>query len=164
MRLAFADDRMTIADIWVRSWQVGYAGIVAQAHLDALDPQHRYRQIGRPMPGTDLIVAARGDAVIGFAVIGPWRGDDAGSHLGELWALYVAPEHWGQGAGRLLITEAVRRLGQRGFGEFRLWVLEANLPGRRFYERAGWAPDGARQTYEFDGDSLPEVRYALRAT
>lgn len=44
----------------------------------------------------------------------------------------------------------------------RLWVLEENDRARRFYERMGLAPDGARDTFTPDGTTveLPEVRYA----
>jgi len=41
-------------------------------------------------------------------------------------------------------------------------VLEDNHRARRFYERAGMAPDGDRDVYTPAGGStaLPEVRYA----
>jgi len=38
-------------------------------------------------------------------------------------------------------------------------VLEDNPRARRFYERAGWAPDGARKAEERFGVRAPEVRY-----
>jgi hypothetical protein len=41
-------------------------------------------------------------------------------------------------------------------GTATLWVIERNLVGRSFYERAGWAPDGSRR----DAVWGPEVRYA----
>jgi RimJ/RimL family protein N-acetyltransferase len=41
-------------------------------------------------------------------------------------------------------------------------VLEANPRARRFYERAGWRPDGARKHYERWGVTAPEIRYRKR--
>lgn len=45
-----------------------------------------------------------------------------------------------------------------------LWVLKGNARARRFYERAGFRPDGAEEPFEVEGVAVPEVRYvrALR--
>jgi hypothetical protein len=40
-----------------------------------------------------------------------------------------------------------------------LWVLASNEQARRFYEAAGWRPDGGAQTIELGGATLEEVRY-----
>jgi hypothetical protein len=40
-----------------------------------------------------------------------------------------------------------------------LWVLDANERARRFYERTGWAPDGADLTDDSRGFTIREVRY-----
>ena len=45
------------------------------------------------------------------------------------------------------------------YAEATLWVLEDNPRARRFYERAGWHPDGARKAEERWGVRAPEVRY-----
>ena len=44
----------------------------------------------------------------------------------------------------------------------RLWVLDDNHRGRRFYAAAGLSPDGTRQTWTPRGSTveLPELRYA----
>jgi RimJ/RimL family protein N-acetyltransferase len=42
----------------------------------------------------------------------------------------------------------------------RLWVLADNARARRFYDKGGFAPDGATQEEEYDGTLLTEVRYA----
>jgi RimJ/RimL family protein N-acetyltransferase len=50
------------------------------------------------------------------------------------------------------------------YPELRLWVLEKNDRARRFYERAGMAPDGTHGVYTPGGSTaeLPEIRYARR--
>jgi RimJ/RimL family protein N-acetyltransferase len=45
------------------------------------------------------------------------------------------------------------------YGAALLWVLEDNPRARRFYERAGWAPDGVRKAEERLGVRAAEVRY-----
>lgn len=59
--------------------------------------------------------------------------------------IYVTPNAWGRGGGRHLMDAAQASLKAAGFTTATLWVLEANLRARGFYERQGWAPDGARK-------------------
>jgi len=40
-----------------------------------------------------------------------------------------------------------------------LWVVEANPRARRFYERSGWRPDGARKPFEHGGYAPAAIRY-----
>ena len=95
---------------------------------------------------------------LGFVSVGPSR-DEHG--VGELYAIYVDPDEWSRGAGRALIVRAEERLAEE-YAEATLWVLEDNPRARRFYESAGWHPDGGRQTVERLGVSPPEVRYRKR--
>jgi RimJ/RimL family protein N-acetyltransferase len=73
----------------------------------------------------------------------------------------MAPESWSRGLGTTLLRAAVADLQARGFDPLVLWVIEANVRGRRFYERGGWQPDGARQPIDFDGVFVDEIRYRL---
>ncbi|MFD4787316.1 GNAT family N-acetyltransferase [Streptomyces sp. NPDC058459] len=70
----------------------------------------------------------------------------------ELYALYADPAHIGTGVGRVLLAEALACTAGRPRVLVR--VLRDNTRARRFYERAGFRPDGAE-----DGASVPEVRY-----
>ncbi|MFJ7270521.1 hypothetical protein ACIQV3_28450 [Streptomyces sp. NPDC099050] len=45
----------------------------------------------------------------------------------------------------------------------RLWVVEGNDRARRFYERAGFGPDGGTLTEYADGSPVPELRYRRAA-
>ena len=40
-----------------------------------------------------------------------------------------------------------------------LWVLDTNIRARRFYEVAGWKPDGGLKTETLGDLLLSEVRY-----
>ncbi|NUL25824.1 hypothetical protein HRW17_26205, partial [Streptomyces lunaelactis] len=53
-----------------------------------------------------------------------------------------------------------RKMFIRNSGGMLLWVLKENDRARRFYEKAGFAPDGAEEPFEVDGVAVPEVRYA----
>ena len=63
--------------------------------------------------------------------------------------------------GRELFEGVTRSLRDAGYTRATLWVLEANAPARRFYEKAGWSWDGAVSTHMFDCANEPVVRYAV---
>jgi ribosomal protein S18 acetylase RimI-like enzyme len=161
------EDIDAVATLHVRTWQAGYARIVPADVLDALDPAafaERRRSRAVP-PGARTVVADDGGKIVGFASFGPYLLEEEDAYdpaTGELYAIYVDPDRWGTGAGRALMAAAREALTAAGYPVFRLWVLEENHRARRFYERAGMAPDGDRDVYTPRGSSaaLPEVRYA----
>jgi len=172
VRAATIGDAGEIVRINVHAWQRAYAGIVPADVLDSMEIEgrvERYRYRMRHSPGFEHLVAADGDKTVGYACLGNYRlgqRQDGGLHrqIGEVTAIYVDPPHWGTGAGRALMDAACGRLVERGFTTVRLWVLAANHQARRFYERAGFVPDGATAGYPVgrpDGSviELPEVRY-----
>jgi ribosomal protein S18 acetylase RimI-like enzyme len=158
-----------VAALHVRTWQVGYAGIVPAEVLDRLDPaQFAARRREQPAPpGARTVVADADGRIVGFASFGPYRVEQSHDRYdpeaGELYAIYVDPDHWGSGIGRRLMAAARAGLA-RDYPEMRLWVLEENHRARRFYERAGLAPDGGRELYtpRHSSAELPELRYATR--
>jgi len=95
--------------------------------------------------------------VVGFVCVGDAHDADA---EGEVWAIYVLPEHWGTGIGRKLLKTGEAKLRELGFENPVLWVFEDNPRTRRFYEAAGWKLDGNRREVELFGMSAPAVRYA----
>ncbi len=74
------------------------------------------------------LVAEEAGRAIGLVGVSP----------GWIEQLYVRPEAQGRGVGSRLLAEAVSRRREAGDTELRLWTLEANEPGRRFYEGRGW--------------------------
>jgi GNAT superfamily N-acetyltransferase len=177
VRLATIDDAERIAEVHVRSWQSAYPGLMPQPYLDAQDVTQRATQWQRwllePPPRLHVFVAdhaddgpaggARPKGIVGFAVVSPYRVEDGeahpGEHVGELGAIYALADHWGTGVGRGLMDAAVAALADEGYTEAVLWVIEGNARARRFYEAAGWEPDGATKLDQRGGWDIPEVRY-----
>jgi ribosomal protein S18 acetylase RimI-like enzyme len=160
-----------VAEVHVRSWQSAYAGLIPRSYLDRLDVARnadRRRELFGDGTGTveNLVAEDRTGTVAGWACLGPYR-DDEGvggdmEHDGELYAIYVHPERVGAGIGRALTEAVTARATARGFPWLRLWVLEGNASARRFYERAGFAPDGGAEPFTVEGVDVPELRYAMR--
>jgi GNAT superfamily N-acetyltransferase len=109
------------------------------------------------MPVT-LIAVDEEDVIYGFATTGRSHDSDL-PDLGEVWAIYVDPQYWGTGVGRLLMDASRDQLRRDGAREALLWVLAGNERARRFYEIGGWRPDGARRMEIFGDSALEEVRY-----
>ena len=161
LRRATGADASAVAAMHVRAWQTAYRGIVPDAFLDGLDVAARASRydFDGPGPGAPVTwITVDGDDVVGMVSVGPGRDEDLPG-LGEVLALYVAPDRWRSGAGSALMDKADRLLIDAGFTEAALWVLEDNARGRRFYEAAGWNTDGRTKTVEIGGRELVEVRY-----
>jgi GNAT superfamily N-acetyltransferase len=163
VRSMTVDDCEAVATVRVRGWQAAYAGLIPQAYLDAMDiAEDAERRRGFFAEGNTVVnvVAERpGRGVIGWACYGPYRADGRRLARAELYAVYVLPEQLGTGVGRALMTEVLARSTADGFPDLALWVLKENAPARRFYERAGFAPDGVEEPFRVGGVLVPEVRY-----
>ncbi|MGW0016376.1 N-acetyltransferase family protein [Streptomyces tendae] len=158
-----------VALIRVRGWQSAYRGLMPQQHLDAMDPaadaERRRAMFARPREGVvNLVAEDEGGEVVGWACHGPYRDGEVRTADAELYALYVDAGRLGTGVGRTLMQESVRRCEGAGHARMLLWVLKDNARARRFYERAGFGPDGAEEPFDVDGVAVPEVRYARPLT
>lgn len=161
LRPAVPGDEHEVAQVHVRSWQDAYRGLLPDGYLDALDPADRaarytFAHSGDERPYT--IVAVDDERVRGFATVGPCRDPDK-STAGELYAIYVHPDYWQLGAGRMLIREARKELVERGFAEAVLWVLVGNARAERFYQIDGWRSDQQRRLQAVHGVEVDEIRY-----
>ena len=161
VRIATVEDAAGIAGVQERGWQAAYRHVFPAEELDRGGFIHADRwseRLVRPPAGWSTYVAELDGEVVGFTSVGPSR-DETG--IGELYAIYVDPEQWSTGTGRVLIEQAEEQLRVQ-YDEVTLWVLEDNPRARQFYERAGWAVDGGRKAEARWGVRAPEVRYRKR--
>jgi GNAT superfamily N-acetyltransferase len=152
----------------IRPWQRVIAAVAAGAvSPGAVSPGPVSPRAVSP----GAVSAGEGDAgIVGYASFGPERDvlgapwphplTRAGSDglVAELYALYVHPAWWSTGTGRALMDEVLAKVRKAGYAGITLWVLEANARARRFYGKAGFAPDGARHLLE-DLGGVTEIRY-----
>lgn len=185
IRSASVADAAQIAAVMRASWQAAYQGIIAPeviGRVTANDGGARVRQSFRTRPWQKTFVAVpspqpqdgrerdAADGIVGYAFSGPEQ-DVLGApwphplspegqqgQVAELYALYVHPAWWSTGTGRALMDRVLDTASAAGYSSVRLWVLRDNARARQFYERAGFAPDGASHTLEGLG-GVTEIRY-----
>lgn len=163
IRLARLEDAYRIAEVHVEAWRWAYQGLLSDSFLSGLSVQERFERWRERLaePGElRTWVAEQDGRIVGFACTGPTRDEDAEPGTIELYSLYLVRDVLRTGVGRALLDRAVEDLHERGFTRGSLWVLEANELGRRFYEKAGWKPDGAPTTKRIDCENRPTVRYS----
>lgn len=151
LRDATQADAHAIAIVLVRSWRAAYRGLLPDDVLDGLSVPDREQfwsdvLTTRP-PHTRAVVATIEGTVVGFAATGPplVQADRADPDLGDLYALYLAPDVWRRGIGTQLHAAALDRLRSCGFTRAGLWVLDTNERALRFYLRRGWTDTGRSQ-------------------
>jgi len=191
IRPGSAADAPQVAEVQRDSWFAAYRDLIAHEIIDrvtAPDDGARVRQTFQTRPWQQMIVAAApgpgpaggaaappGARIVGYASFGPetdvlgapWPHPVSAAgregRVAELYALYVRPDWWSTGTGRALMERVLAATAAAGYARITLWVLQGNSRARRFYERAGFVPDGASNVLHGLG-GVTEVRYrrALR--
>ncbi|WP_298345687.1 N-acetyltransferase [Ferrimicrobium sp.] len=85
---------------------------------------------------------------------------------GEIYAIYVHPDHWRRGASKALMDVACQSLWQKGYKVVQLWVLADNVRAETVYLSQGWTANGVGRQVELrptwgpaEGVSIQEVQY-----
>lgn len=163
IRPAQAEDASAIGRIHVETWRDTYAGMLPDRVLVEMSSAMEGGQWSRVLEsGRDRVVVAETDGagIVGFGSCGKARAGALGFE-GEVYTLYVLPDHQGQGIGRLLLTELFRILGADGYRSALIWVLQDN-PAGFFYEAMGGRPAASR-TERLWGADVAERAYGWNA-
>ena len=150
------DDFEAIGNVYVKSWQAGYKGIVPQDYLDSLSSSRWAPKLSSGMH--EILMLMDGGVYAGAASLCPAR-DEAMAGWGEIVSMYVLPEYFGRGAGQMLMEAALARLKAKGFDRIYLWVLQENRRARRFYEKHCFELSADSAEISVGGKTLTEVRY-----
>lgn len=177
IRPARRADADAIARIYVETWRSTYAGILPDRLLVGLSRRGQaliWSQAVAHRGRADFVTVAHapGAGVVGFgsgglghvafAYHGPGHqdrghGPGQGAYQGEVYTLYVLPDHQGRGIGRRLLAALGRELLAREIGSAFVWVLAAN-PARFFYEAMGARLIGEREEV-LGGARVRELAY-----
>lgn len=167
IRQAEEDDAGTIAALHVAGWQGAYGGIVDQAYLDSMSVEEREAQWKEWLPGNTTLIAYQDEQPTGFISFGQVQTAPPGQsgirplYVSEIYALYILPEHFRQGAGRALMHEAASRLLEDKKKSLCLWVLDKNDRGKKFYDALGGQRIG-KQMIDIGPTKAKEICYGWR--
>ena len=169
IRPATAEDAAALGELMVESWLAAHRGQMPEAlwqkRVAEWTPEVSARGWARVLadraegraPGDVLLVAEDDDGVIVGLVYGT-AADDEGA-VGEIAALYVAPDRHRDGLGTTLLRAGAAELSRLGMRSLRVSVLTRNVAARSFYEAMGGLEVG-QGTADEEGVALPTTVYA----
>jgi ribosomal protein S18 acetylase RimI-like enzyme len=164
IRSATRKDAPEIARVYVDSWRESYAGMIPDWVLLGMS----YRRLSRAWErairtaGKDeaiLVAEEPGHGIVGLGSCGPSR-DRSLTYGGEVYTLYVHPDHVGRGVGRELLKELFTHLEATGNPSAVIWALAEN-PARHFYDAQGGTIAATRQGRQW-GIALNEIAYGWK--
>jgi L-amino acid N-acyltransferase YncA len=132
------DDDMTAI---TRIYNQGIEDRIATLETDAKSEAEVRRSFAQRASRYDLIVAHRGDRVLGWASLNPYSHRCAYDGVADL-SVYVEREARGTGIGRRLMDELERRARARGFHKLVLFTLPFNVAGQHLYQSRGFREVG----------------------
>ncbi len=157
IRPATPADADALGLVHATTWRETYHGMVSEEFLDNLTPEKSagyWRRVFARMRPESLVFALLLDRkIIGYTSGGPAR-DAIPEVDGEIYTLYLLPEHQGNGLGRFMMEHLLAELRATGLQTFGVWVLEEN-PTRAFYKRMGGRFTRSK-VIEIAGESVTE--------
>jgi ribosomal protein S18 acetylase RimI-like enzyme len=110
----------------------------------------------------NVLVAADGEEVVGYLILGPWLALAAAAHVAEVHGLAVSPERQGEGIGGRLLAAAIERSRRESVRRLVLRVLSTNPGAVHLYERHGFEVEGVqREAFLLDGAYVDDLLMAL---
>lgn len=168
VRPAVAGDVPEIARIQLLTWRTAYRRIVPRPVLDAVGEDEAVASwrsaVGDPpSPRHHVLVAQEQEWVVGFAALGPADDEDSGgavepAAVGAVATMLVEPRWGRRGHGSRLLAAAVDHLRADDFRTAVTWVFARDKASTKFYESAGWEPDGASRALDMNGTYVDEIR------
>jgi ribosomal protein S18 acetylase RimI-like enzyme len=163
IRAARPKDAAEVARIYIESWHDTYPGVLSSALLCAMTLKGqtaRWLSAIRAQKRETVLVAEDPKlGIVAMSSMGASR-DRSFGYDGEVYTLYVDPNHFGRGAGRTLLNGAFAVLRARGFGSCVIWA-HAHNNARFFYETMGGRAV-AERTARMMGDVVPEVAFGWK--
>lgn len=161
IRHARPGDAEAIAAVHDASWRDAYRGVIPGCELERMiarrGPRWWHSAIVR---GTGLLVFVGFDQkIVGYATFGRNRVPSM-PYSGEVFELYLTPEHQGLGFGGRLFHAARCELAEHGYLSTIVWALADNERALGFYRHLGGLPI-RRAEEKFGDDMLTRVAFGF---
>jgi len=161
LRHAMPDDAPAIAKVHIASWRAAYKDILPEARSNGLDPVRVTGSFRKSISfgAEDIYIVEKNGHIAGFiSLIGGHQDPGDKGTVTGICTIYLAPEYWRKGIGRLLYREGETLLASAGCTAVTFWVFAANVRARRFYEAMGFTVDGEAMVLNM-GASVKAVHY-----
>ena len=140
IRKAVPGDEQVLAYIQKESWKAAFSGILSPEELarctDLQKAEQMYHGVLR-REGCNMAIELVNDQPHCIAAWGTNR-CDMGNEVGELICIHSLQNNWAKGYGSAMMEYVLAQLRQAKFDSVILWVFEANIRARRFYEKHGF--------------------------
>ena len=139
VRDAELSDANDLSLVYQISWKTAYKGMVPDEYLYNLSQDHWTESFKKWINDKEkkVNVLLDNSKIIGGIVYGKARQENLGN-CGEIISLYVLPEYFGKGAGRLLMDCAIKNLKLATYSKVYIWVLDKNIRAQKFYRKYGF--------------------------
>jgi ribosomal protein S18 acetylase RimI-like enzyme len=126
-------------DLHVASWRDAYRSVLEPAFLAGPIEKDRLEvwtaRLNNQQEHEQITIAVEGEAAVGFVCV---VGDQSPKWGGWVDNLHVSPYCRSKGIGAILLRSAASWIAHKYPGSgMHLWVFEANVRARNFYERLG---------------------------
>lgn len=140
VRPATLRDAKAIAEIHVDASQAAFKSVVPGEKMPAIpvDRSQAYWRDAIEFNEPQVYVAVEDGKVVGFVGFDRSRDPKTPNTMGEIWSIYAAASHWGQGVGLALWDAARDGLIEEGCTKVTLWVPLGNERALRFHDLAGF--------------------------
>ena len=162
VRYATLADAAAVANLHLIASRSLYDGVVPEAHWQATPMAKRVTfwkeaiEYGEPQ----VMVATSGGEIVGFVGFDRSRDPKSKNTTGELWALYVDPDHLGQGVGLALWDAAREGLQDEDCTDVTVWVPLASAQALRFFDAAGFKREmNTARTVPMGSVRVEEIRF-----
>jgi len=146
IRKADIKDAEEIATVHTRAWHESYHGLINQEFLQnnitlARNLPRRIAALEKAASGDGhphYVAILPEQGIVGFSCCGKWRTAGGWDEPeGEISAIYLLDSAKRTGIGKQLFLTCIRDLLAKDMKTMGLWVLQDNLPARKFYESMG---------------------------
>lgn len=139
VRKSRLSDAIMLSRVFRDAWRQTYLGILPENYLSACEKRRNTDWWRRAVCNrSGLATLAVNRTVVGYAMYGPARGH--GHDTGELFEIYIVPDHQGLGFGEVLFESCRNRLDLRKRYKMVTWALQDNHQAVDFYWRRGGVP------------------------
>jgi len=160
IRKALPEDAYDYALCRISCWQSAYKEIIPDDYLSSMITESEKKQLiekyknNLSNPGNcEYYCVICSEQMIGFFIIDKRECD--------IWAIYLIEEFRSRGYGTQILSFAISELRHTTSREISLWVFEANVRARHFYENNGFSFNGTTKRDSKYGAMLAQLQYTL---